>query len=116
MTRTFAMLLVLSAVAAPSFAAASEPTAPRSATVRHADLNLTDPTDARVMLLRLREAAAEVCGRSTNGFSEIARYRACYQATMVQTVSRLNAPAVTAALHATAFREPEARRWAALKP
>ena len=89
---------LLLAFAVPSLAAA-QPAAPKVA-LRHADLDLSDPGDAREMLHRIRKAAMRVCTLDERGHDAVLRFDACRKAAVARGVADLNAPAVTAAFEA----------------
>jgi UrcA family protein len=86
---------------APAFAAPREAPAIPSVRVNYADLNLSDPRDAQVMLKRIRHAASLACSQSSdmvgNDSESIERSIACYRKTLAQAVAGLNAPKVTQA-------------------
>jgi UrcA family protein len=75
---------------APKHAAAAEPD---SVTVSYRDLQLSRPSDARVLYMRLQRAAEGICG-ATPRF-ELERYAAfqrCVQITLKDAVARVNSP------------------------
>lgn len=66
-------------------------------TVSYSDLDLSRPTDARVLYARLRSAARSVCQPAPR--EELARHRAweqCYSAALEGAVNQINAPQVLA--------------------
>lgn len=74
--------------------------------VRHADLNLATQRDARLMLQRLENAAADVCGASS--FVSLAHKRAvrdsaCYRESMSRALEALASPTVNALYRAPAI-------------
>lgn len=92
-------LLALSAAAALVASAASA----GPVTVRTGGLDLTDPTDATVMVRRIDVAAAEACGADRGSVRDVQvaiRRTDCYAAAMERTVRALNAPAVDSAYRA----------------
>jgi len=100
------MIAVLLIGLAPSMAVA-EARAPAVA-LRHADLDLRDEADAREMLRRIHAAALRVCAASETSHAAILQAQACRREAAASGVSRLNAPAVTAAYKA----DPSARTLA----
>jgi UrcA family protein len=71
--------------------------------VSFADLGLSRPTDARVMVNRLDRAALSACGASTFSARQVqdeARASTCYRESMDRAVASLASPAVDAAYHA----------------
>jgi UrcA family protein len=79
---------------------------PPQIAVSYQDLDLSRPTDARVLYGRLQRAASEVCQPVPH--RELARYRAwqqCYDAALEGAVNQLNAPQVLA-LHKAGAGNP----------
>ncbi len=76
---------------------AADPDAP-AVVVRTGDLDLSRTADARILLGRVREAAAEVCGGapSLGDLAAQDAYRACMRSTMDSAIAKLHAPVVTA--------------------
>lgn len=113
--------LILAAALVSSLAAAHAGAAPRESaplpTVRidYADLNLSDPRDAQVMLKRIRHAAALACSQSPgmagNDPETIERSIACYRQSLARAVAGLNAPQVTQAYSG----QPMGQRMAGLR-
>jgi UrcA family protein len=70
-----------------------------SVTVRHADLDLSSPAGATVMLARIHNAAREICGESpyASDMSRRMQARACITEISNNAVAQLGAPMVTAA-------------------
>ncbi len=73
---------------------------PVTATVNYGDLNLTTPGGAKVMLQRIEQAARQVCQHDADiadlsGLRDWVRY--CVSTRIENTLSRLDAPMVTAA-------------------
>src|SRR6185437_5064080 len=89
--------IAASAVPAGAAQAPADPAAP-SVAVRTGDLDLSRAADAKILLGRLRQAAAETCGGAPSLGDLPAReaYRACMAATMDNAVAGLHAPVVTA--------------------
>ena len=103
--------VVLFAFATPGLAAAQAP-ADKSApalTIRYDDLDLQNARDAKVMLVRIRKTAVEICHPGETGFEATGRFETCYRKTVDQAVAQLNAPRVTEALNATAGARKLAR-------
>jgi UrcA family protein len=105
-TKTFAaavapVLLGAVLAAGSAFAAPAAPTLH----VSYADLNLSNPADARTMLHRIRQGAASVCaavpGGSGTSISAIDQFNACYRTTVSRAVASLGAPAVTQAYNSS---------------
>lgn len=99
---------VLAAAAAVLFAApltVSAQTAngePTAVAVSHSDLDLSDPTQAGVMLDRIGRAALQACGASDTSVSEYqaaVRATACYQEGVREAVAQVNAPVLTQLYH-----------------
>jgi UrcA family protein len=70
-------------------------------TVSYKDLDLSRPSDARVLYARLRHAASEVCQPAPR--LELARHRAweqCYGAALEGAVKQINEPQVLALYNA----------------
>ncbi|MFL5295988.1 MAG: UrcA family protein [Phenylobacterium sp.] len=90
---------VLAAATSPALAAPPAP-AP-TVTVAYADLDLSSPVDAAVMLQRIRKAAATACQRSNmmigTDIETVERYEACRRVSTVTAVARLDARQVSAA-------------------
>jgi UrcA family protein len=62
--------------------------------VSYANLNLSRPADVQVLYMRLKTAAAGVCGRQPERL-EISRYahwRRCYEPTLHDAVMQIDAP------------------------
>ena len=83
--------------ASPASDASSDP-ATMSVNVSVADLNLASPVGARIVLQRIHNAAATICGsepdiRLTERF---ALYQSCVKTTVDKTVASLDSPLVTA--------------------
>lgn len=96
MSRFFAVFCVAAALAAVSAApAAAEPMAP-SVTVQKADLDLSQPRDAHMMLRRIEAAADNVCGASVAREYQHTRatYERCRDRTISHALARLGAPLV----------------------
>jgi UrcA family protein len=91
------------AIALPAAAqAASARDASTVVSVRYNDLNLSQRSDARVMMRRLDRAALEACnatGFSARAYREVVRRSACYRGGMDAAVASLNVPTVTALHH-----------------
>ena len=101
-----AISLLVPAVLAPAAAqaepAARTPTAADVTTslrVSHADLDLSQPQGAAIMVNRLEQASMSVCGASpwsVRGVRDEVRRSDCFQQSMGQAVASLGAPGVTA--------------------
>lgn len=94
--KTLVLFAAIAAIASP--AAAQPKTDFPSLVVKYADLDLTRPTGADVLIARIERAADEVCG-SSNGarsLTEVALHRACKKETMAAAVRSVNAPLVSA--------------------
>jgi UrcA family protein len=84
-------LVAALAVAAPAFAVPS-------VAVRVGDLDLTQASQASVMLRRLDVAAAKACGAERGSLREMqvaVRRSGCYAKAMDRALADLNAPTVT---------------------
>jgi UrcA family protein len=70
----------------------------KSARVSYAGLNLSNESDARILLQRIRRAAAQVCsGGSESVLQSTSRnYRSCVRYATGNAVSDLHSPMVTA--------------------
>ena len=67
--------------------------------VFYGDLNLSNTHGARVMLKRIKFAAARVCGHAPDTMLDLkgrANYKSCVRVAMSDGVSQLKAPLVTA--------------------
>ena len=73
--------------------------------VFYADLNLSSPAGAEVMLRRIRFAAASVCGGRPDGreIADATRFRACVAAAVSNAVAEVNA-AMVSQFHAGSAR------------
>jgi UrcA family protein len=74
-------------------------------TVRHGDLDLATRRGARLMILRLDEAAKEVCGSSSFvslAYKEAVRSTKCYRESMNRALAGLDSPNVSALYRAPA--------------
>ena len=94
-----ALALTTAAPALAHAATIGEEAAP-SITVRYGDLDLSRQHDAKALLARIDDAAMESCGATA--FSDpltytVVRRSACHADTMARAVSRVGAPAQTAA-------------------
>lgn len=71
---------------------------PRTEVVSVSDLNLSSTSGANSALVRLNRAADRVCANDANArqLAAWADYRACRRQALDSSVSRLNAPMVTA--------------------
>ena len=74
-------------------------------TVRYAELNLNTADGARALFRRIKYAAADVCG-SFDGLSlaQKAIWQKCYERALVDAVSQVNQPRVTALYQGVANR------------
>jgi UrcA family protein len=80
---------------------ATAQTAPRTAQVGYADLDLSTPAGAKTLLTRIKFAAGKACGEENHSplFPRaMAQHRACVSDAVNATVGRIDAPLV-AALH-----------------
>lgn len=78
------------AMMAPPPAAAAEP---GSITVSYRDLQLSRPSDVRILYARLQRAAARVCeAPSPFELERYAAFKYCVQVTVKDAVVRINAP------------------------
>jgi len=111
MKRHIISAIALIAVATPGLAAAeaSSPKSGLGVAVRYDDLDLQNAQGAKVMLHRIRSVATEVCHPGETGFEATARFESCFQKTVDQAVTSLNAPRVTEALNAAAGERKLAR-------
>lgn len=70
--------------------------------VSYADLDLSRPAGADVMIARIRRAAQAVCGQELFAEHDRARHtRACVREAMNGAFEQLDAPLVTARFHGT---------------
>ena len=96
--------LALLAAAGP-VAASPREAAPPAVAVAYADLRLTDPRDATVMLRRIQRAAAAACRKGPflagHDAETILRVQACRREAGARAVDGLNAPLVTQAYSET---------------
>ena len=97
--KTLLLCGALIAVAAPAAAevhpASGNPDALET-TVNYADLDLSRPAGADVMIARVRRAARSVCGQEITGDRrEIRRNHACVREAMNGAFMQLDAPLVT---------------------
>jgi UrcA family protein len=113
MKKQLIFAIALFALATPGLAAAETPAAKPGLgiAVRYNDLDLQNARDAKVMLHRIRSVAVEICQPGETGFEATARFETCYQKTVAQTVTSLDAPRVTEALNAA----PGERKLARLR-
>jgi len=67
-------------------------------TVSYGDLDLSRPDAARILIARLGDAAAQVCGGEPDGHAigPMAAYRSCRQKALKAAVARIGSPVVTA--------------------
>jgi UrcA family protein len=87
------------ALLGPAIAQAGTPadSVQTSQRVSYRDLDLRDPSDAAVMLQRLREAALQTCGASPFSVPDYRRSvegSACYRESLDRAVNQLGVPAV----------------------
>jgi UrcA family protein len=103
--------IALIALATPGLAAAETPAAKSGLgiAVRYNDLDLQNARDAKVMLHRIRSVAVEICRPGETGFEATARFETCFQKTVDQAVTSLDAPRVTEALNAPSGERKLAR-------
>ena len=82
--------------AAPTSDGSSDPSAV-SVNVSVADLNLSSPAGAKIVLRRIRGAAQTICGSEPDmRTGRFAIYQACVKTTVDTTVASLGSPMVTA--------------------
>jgi UrcA family protein len=87
---------VAAGLAATQASAASSDDAPRSVVVRYADLNLSQPQDARTLYARIQRAARAACGEvETADLARFARFHNCIDEAVTNAVSSVNAQRVT---------------------
>jgi UrcA family protein len=91
-TFTSAAVLALAA-ACPAFAA--DPYEPRSIQVHFADLDLDSPEGAATLMRRIRQAAAQVCGRPGETPETKMRHRACIKFAVSNAVAAVDRPVVS---------------------
>ncbi len=104
--------LIAAALAAIALPATAAPAKAPAAIVRHADLDLSNPSDAQAMLGRIRKAASSVCAERSGGGSDIAAievFETCHRAAIAKAVADLGAARVTEALNASAPKQYLAR-------
>jgi len=91
-TALFVSALALSVCAAPGFAQPE----PHQIAVRYADLDISRPAGAEVLIDRIRLAARSVCGTQAD-LRDIARFRtqaACQHEAMETAIRSVNSPLV----------------------
>src|SRR5262249_14623984 len=98
MSRVFAAFCVAAAVMAVAAAPAAADPAPPSVTVQKADLDLSQPRDAHIMLRRIEAAADNVCGADVaHAYPHTrATYESCRGRTITRALGGLRAPLVNA--------------------
>lgn len=100
---TFTALIALATLgfaatshAAPTGDGSSDPAA-MSVSVSVADLNLSSPVGAKIVLRRIHNAAQTICGSEPDMRTErFAIYQACVKTTVDHTVASFDNPMVTA--------------------
>lgn len=96
-TLIFAASLALLAAAAAQAATPAD-SVPSSLRVSYRDLDLNNPSDATIMLQRLRDAALQACGAFPGSFPDYRRAveaSACYKQSLDRAVNDLGVPAVS---------------------
>lgn len=101
------LAFALSVLAPVAAAHAATVTSDEAVAVRvsHADLDLSRPRSAAVMLNRLERASLNACGASPFSYYQVkdeVRRSACYRDSLDRAVADLGAPGVTAAYQARA--------------
>ena len=66
-----------------------------SVVVHFADLNLSQPQDARRLYRRIRRAAGQACGDIPQGVLQISNYDQCVRKAVAHAVADVNATQVT---------------------
>ena len=99
--KTLIFCAALVAIAAPATAGAVQPVNGDSefpqASVSYADLDLSRPAGADIMVARIRRAARQVCGQELFADLDRARTtRACIRHAMDSAIGQVDAPLVTA--------------------
>jgi UrcA family protein len=73
--------------------------------VRFDDLNIADPSGAKVLYRRIRAAAREVCARYDNGDrANRTPFQACVEKAIEDGVMKVNAPTLTALVSTRSIR------------
>jgi UrcA family protein len=96
-TATLAALAALSFAATAHAGGSSDPTV-TSVSVSVADLNLSSPAGAQVVLRRIHNAAETICGDKPDIrlIQRSALYQSCVKTAVDRTVASLDSPVVTA--------------------
>jgi UrcA family protein len=110
-----ACLLALASAATLAFAApaaAQTSDAPTRIVVRYSDLDLGAPAGARVLMQRIRTAAATACGEAPDirALDQHAQFAACRDGAVDAAVDRLASPMVSAVARGSATPSLVARR------
>ena len=82
---------------APSLSSAADPSS-ASRTVRFADLNITNPSGAHVLYMRILAAAQVVC--SYHSFATDAEKAGCVRDAIADAVAKIDQPALSAVYNA----------------
>ena len=97
-TRIAVMMTALSLGCAASLASHAEDVPRMKEKVSFEDLNLDSPSGAKVLLMRLKGAARDVCQPLAGfGVDEHARWEACYNQALADAVAAVDKARVTAA-------------------
>jgi UrcA family protein len=96
LTSLVAATVLAAGFAGQALAGSSDETV--SKTVKVSDLNLAHAKDARTMILRIQNAASDLCsgGTSDTLFRLSRSYRSCVRDSTSRAVAQLNSPVVTA--------------------
>lgn len=105
--RSFALALALASAASPALA---RPAAPPQASVRTADLDLSQPAGADAFTARLRAAARQVCAPiAGRGAAQHGAWIACREDAFARALSGLD-EATLSKLHAASAKRTVAAR------
>jgi UrcA family protein len=95
---------------ASSFAvspAVADSSIPPQTTVKYEDLNIASPEGAAVLYSRIRRAAKNICSRiDGDGFDAYGQRQVCINKAMLDAVTKVNAPALSA-LFASGYGKPQ---------
>jgi len=96
--KSIALAAALAGIVLCSSAHAQSGEQTKSVTVRYADLNLSDPAGAKVMLGRIKRAVETVCGGEPDlrELGQMQAFRGCERESIHHALDVLDAPQVTA--------------------
>jgi UrcA family protein len=87
--------LAAAALSTVSTVGAAQETIQTTKTVRYADLDIQNPTDAKTLYHRIRVAARDVCDTHSRDWFEREAGHACIERATDDAVRKVNAPALT---------------------